>query len=189
MGSFSWLYAEKQKDHQNMLPGDEVFCLIPAEFGGGYIKGEYQDYGILFGQIYDNSGIRVHEHKIENETIHLPDLPTNFDLYELLALWNAPEEFESIYSIVPHVMCENYKTDDNRNIGITIGCFDKDHAKLQFPLKILPYAKKYEDVEGFSKNDPNQGFYPWSYNEDDDEDDSEGGYYEYSEDDYYINYD
>lgn len=59
MGSFSFIRADV-KGSANILYGDTVKLLIPIEFGGGYIKGKYVDYGridengIEYDMIYTN---------------------------------------------------------------------------------------------------------------------------------------
>lgn len=37
MGSFSWLRANVDTEKANIAEGDKFACLIPKEFGGGYI--------------------------------------------------------------------------------------------------------------------------------------------------------
>ena len=67
MGSFSWLRADKTTKRSNLTDGDVYKILIPQEFGGGYIKDTYYDYGCVFE--YD-------------------DAKENADLYGILAYWN-----------------------------------------------------------------------------------------------------
>ena len=45
MGSFSWLKADKLGKVANIVEGAPFKFLIPAEFGGGFVKDHYQDYG------------------------------------------------------------------------------------------------------------------------------------------------
>lgn len=47
MGSFSWLKADKSTKVKNVAFGCSFKFLIPEEFGGGFIKDKYQDYGYL----------------------------------------------------------------------------------------------------------------------------------------------
>lgn len=150
MGSFSWLKADTLTDVANVVSDRPFKFLIPAEFGGGYIKEKYQDYG---------------------------DLGTNdegspkYDMYELLAFWNADMQkkdgtlvrdslkYTGNFPLMKE--CDEY-TYDNRLIGIEIGCYDDDIAKLKYPLKLVSasYKGTYEDCEGRSFSDPNQGFGP-----------------------------
>lgn len=71
MGSFSFIKADV-KDSENILYGDTVKLLIPIEFGGGYIKGKYVDYG------------RIDENGIE------------YDIYELAGIWNSPKILKAL---------------------------------------------------------------------------------------------
>ena len=48
MGSFSWLKADVTTNKANIVEGDKFACLIPEEFGGGYIVDNYRDYGYLY---------------------------------------------------------------------------------------------------------------------------------------------
>ena len=48
MGSFSWLRADKTTKRKNLTKGDRYKILIPKEFGGGFIKDTYYDYGYVF---------------------------------------------------------------------------------------------------------------------------------------------
>lgn len=153
MGSFSFMYADGGKSNQaNMLPGDDVRVLVPALFGGGSLDGVYADYG----------------------DIALAD-ETTVDVYELLALWNSSELRDAL--IGGTGMCEeevNVKGVDDvwtpftRMVGIRVGCYDEDMLRLDWPLRIVPAENgdaTYENVEGVSVGDPNQGFYARAWDE------------------------
>ena len=153
MGSFSFMYADGGKGNQaNMLPGDDVRVLVPALFGGGSLDGVYADYG----------------------DIALAD-ETTVDVYELLALWNSSELRDAL--IGGTGMCEedvNVKGVDDvwtpftRMVGIRVGCYDEDMLRLDWPLRIVPAENgdaTYENVEGVSVGDPNQGFYARAWDE------------------------
>lgn len=150
MGSFSWLKADTLTEVANIVSDKPFKFLIPAKFGGGYIKEKYQDYG---------------------------DLGTNdkgnpkYDMYELLAFWNADMKMKDGTLVREHLKydgefplmkeCDKY-TSDNRSIGIDIGCYDAEIAKLEYPLKLVSasYDGTYEECEGRSFGDPKQGFGP-----------------------------
>lgn len=149
MGSFSWLKADTLTRVANVVYGAPFKFLIPAEFGGGFIKEKYQDYGNL--GIKDNGEVK-------------------YDMYELLAFWNANEKLLDKLNwqgkeegAPPPMMKErDMYTDDNRSIGIQIGCYDNQISKLKYPLKLVSasYKGTYEDCGGRSYSDPNQGFGP-----------------------------
>jgi hypothetical protein len=139
MGSFSWNKADKLTNTENVAYDRPFKFLIPKEFGGGFIKDNYQDYGYLGTK---NDGEPKH------------------DMHEILAFWNKADvkyngEFPLMKEIDEH-------TDYNRGKGIDIGCYDEDILKLKYPLKLVSASFKgtYEDLKTCSLGDPDQGFYP-----------------------------
>lgn len=164
MGSFSWLKADNLTKVANIVDDKPFKFLIPKEFGGGFIKDYYQDYGYLGTKENGNP---------------------KYDMYELLAFWNAhmkmpiytnrcDKEVHASYdgsSVKDHLQWDgdfpmlkeiDEYTNKNRHIGITIGCYDAEIDLLDFPLKLVSasYKGTYEDCEGKSYNDPNQGWTP-----------------------------
>ena len=159
MGSFSWLKADTLTDVVNIAYGHPFKCLIPAEFGGGFVEDVYQDYGYL-GTKEDGS--------------------PKYDMYELLAFWNADEkrpyyifpvreylDWEGKFprrevEQLPFMKEIDQYTDHNRGIGIDIGCYDQQMRKLKYPLKLVSvnYNGTYEQCSGISYSDPEQGFSP-----------------------------
>lgn len=154
MGSFSWLRANVDVKIVNILEGDKIACLIPKEFGGGYIEDTYQDYGNL-GTKEDGS--------------------PKYDLYELLAFWNKDAKYgeKTIGDYLkyggefPNLKETDEFTDANRGIGIDIGCYDREIDRLKYPLKLVSvsYAKNhtYEDCPYKSFRDTEQGFYSYDW--------------------------
>lgn len=146
MGSFSWMKADTLTNVANILEGAPFKCLIPKEYGGGFIKDHYQDYGYLG---HDNE-------------------QREYDMYELLAFWNydAPYKSGKVLDYLqftgefPTMKKIDDYTDDNRIIGIDIGCYDHDVNLLRFPLKLVSctYKGTYEDCTGRSYSDPEQGW-------------------------------
>ena len=147
MGSFSWLKADNLTKIANVQYGAPFKFLIPEEFGGGYIKDYYQDYGYL-GTKEDGT--------------------PKYDMYELLALWNHEIAEERGYELqydgkeMPMMKEIDQHTFYNRNVGINIGCYDKQIDRLKYPLKLVScsYKGSYEDLDTPSYGDPNQGFGP-----------------------------
>lgn len=143
MGSFSWLRADVTTSKANIACGDAFACLIPKEFGGGYIVDNYRDYGDLYDE----------------------DKNVEYDMYELLAFWNKDIVGESLKydGDFPNLKAKDKYTDYNRNRGIDIACYDIDIDTVKYPLKLVSvkYAKThtYEDCKNKSFGDPNQGFY------------------------------
>ena len=142
MGSFSWMRAERGTKKANVKGGDKFKFLIPKEFGGGFIKDEYQDCGHL-GEL-NSDGF------------------SKYDMYELLAFWNKDMLDEELKydGEFPLLKERDRYTRDNRGLGIDIGCYDNEIDKLKYPLKLVSVSYKgtYEDCIGCSYSDPNQGF-------------------------------
>ena len=139
MGSFSWNKADDLTNIENVAYGTSFKFLIPQEFGGGFIKDKYQDYGYLG--------------KKENGE-------PKYDMYELQAFWNKAEglEYKGEYPLMKEI--DEY-TRKNRSKGIDIGCYDDQIASLKYPLKLVSASFKgtYEDLDNPSFGDPDQGFY------------------------------
>ena len=139
MGSFSWNKADDLTNIENIAYGRRFKFLIPKEFGGGFIKDNYQDYGYL--------GTK------ENGE-------PKYDMYELLAFWNKAEDLKfNDESLLMKEIDEH--TNINRGKGIDIGCYDNEIKKLKYPLKLVSVSFKgtYEDLQTCSLGDPDQGFY------------------------------
>ena len=115
MGSFSWNRADKLTQFENVAYGDSFKFLIPKEFGGGFIKDKYQDYGYLG----------------TNE-----EGEPKYDMYELQAFWNNAEDLKYDGELPKLKEIDEY-TRHNRCIGIGIGCYDKEVLELKFPLKYI----------------------------------------------------
>jgi hypothetical protein len=139
MGSFSWNKADKLTAIENVAFGTSFKFLIPKEFGGEFIKDKYQDYGHL--------GTK------ENGE-------PKYDMYELLSFWNKVEglKYDGDYPLMKEI--DDY-TDNNRGLGIDIGCNDGQISKLKYPLKLVSasFYGTYEDLETCSFDDPDQGFF------------------------------
>lgn len=166
MGSFSWLKADPLTKVANIVYKQPFKMLIPVEFGGGYIQDNYRDYGKIGIPANDN----YHDGK-------------EYDMYELLAFWNwgmpyktgivldylrgnLAETLREIYyreneivGIIPLQPINPY-TNENRDIGIDIGCDKHDIDALQYPLKLVSctWNYTYEQTLGRSYSDPNQGW-------------------------------
>lgn len=139
MGSFSWNKADNLTAIENVAYGTSFKFLIPKEFGGGFIKDKYQDYGYL--------GTKE-------------DGEPKYDMYEILAFWNKEEDlkYNGEFPLMKEI--DGY-TNYNRGLGIGIGCYDEEIRKLKYPLKLVSTSFKgsYEDLETCSLGDPDQGFF------------------------------
>lgn len=159
MGSFSFLKADNLTKVANIVYKAPFKFLIPAEFGGGYIKDYYQDYGYL-------------DKETDKYSILYPG--PKYDMHEFLAVWNYKylnqlfENNESKKVIVRTDSNGNINmmpkisddTKHNRNIGIDLFFSDLYYKPFIYQLKLVSCSFKgsYEDCEGVSENDPEQGF-------------------------------
>lgn len=139
MGSFSWYKADKK---DNIVYGDTVKMLIPQEFGGGYILGIYEDYG----DINENGII--------------------YDIYELIAIWNNKKIYNAVkelgYNNPARISSEDKELSHLiRHHGINIACYDEDHPKCKYQIKLVSANcdMTYEECENISLNDEKQGFW------------------------------
>lgn len=157
MGSFSWLKADELTYTANILDGAVFKFLIPKEFGGGYIKDHYQDYGYLGHRCTGDQLINTHRFE------------PKYDMYELLAFWNADHPYKDgkvrdylrFKGEFPQMKEIDDTTRHNRNIGIDIGCHPSQIRTLEYPLKLVSASFKgsYESCKGRSYNDPSQGWH------------------------------
>lgn len=144
MGSFSWLRADRSTKRKNIARGDSYKILIPKEFGGGYVKDVYHDYGMVF----------------------LGGGKEEADLFGILAYWNKCEGMTYDSDTYPSTMadileCGRTYLQSNRCAGVEIGTHKEDVDKLKYPLKLVSasYKGTYEECDGVSYTDPDQGFY------------------------------
>lgn len=156
MGQFSWLDCITQKQIVDNKRED-VYVLVPKEFGGGHIEEKYYDgYGHFGGH----------------------------DIYDLVVDWNVPyidqilkekTEFRSGW-------VEDYEEDfrrlwngepirsgtEKRVLGIAIACYDEDNGRIHYPIKITHDPTAVYEQCGYSLSDPNQGWEEEEYDDDDD---------------------
>lgn len=151
MGSFSWMRADMTTQRANLTEGDSYKILVPIEFGGGYIKDKYWDYGYVNPEVNDKKAVYVNA-KGEKYT-----LTNEHDLYGILAWWNK-DKFDGDMKYI--LECVKTCADEIRGRGIDIGCYDNQINKLKFPLKLVSssYKGTYEDCDMRSYGDPEQGF-------------------------------
>ena len=163
MGCFSWMYATaptSSKEPVNIVPGDKVKVLVPTEFGGGCIDGEYCGYG----RVKDADGVR-------------------YDVHELLTLWNSPTLRGMVArhigvsddKALARKACDNYADsyDYDASVSDALRSFSihwshvwsrktrKYSSLLRYDLKIARPEDDvtYEDCRHFSASDPDQGFW------------------------------
>ena len=179
MGSFSWTRAEHTTKRSNLTTGDKYKILVPKEFGGGYIKDIYYDYGYIFASDNDYKENCDCGYYSANGSFYSANyfrgFAKDYDLYGLLAWWNKEDkkltlsydEFGEPVGTLGFLIFGKTSLQDNRCKGIDIGCYDEQIDKLKYPLKLVSasYKGTYEDCKGRSYGDPNQGFFKayWNY--------------------------
>lgn len=174
MGQFSWITCDSNKQ---VVDGkrQEVYALVPAEFGGGHITEEcYDGYG-HFGKydIYDlvadwNKDTVTKDNFRKPQRNHYSADPDGENAYQRACEhfayeWERSEDFRVLSD---EEMKKKYGQDYKRLIGIDIACYDEQNEKLKYPIKIAEYKfSEYENSKP-SPRDPNQG-----WEEDEEEDD------------------
>ena len=145
MGSFSYIYSDYDLNPNKKVgiqENDIIKVLIPEKFGGGFLKGKYEDCGIF-------------------ETFE----GKKYDLNILFAYFNSnilrnilKENFEINSFEIPDILKEEIKY-----FGLQMMLYDETCYYFDYGLKIIRENdnRKYEEVNFFSINDPNQG---WSEN-------------------------
>lgn len=141
MGCFSFIKAEQSTKIANIQENASFKFLIPKEFGGGFIIDKYRGYG------------------------RLSDGTNEYDMYELLAIWNKeqlPFRGDELEGDIGSLKPIDRFTNNNRCLGIDIGCYSHQINRLKYPLKLVSarYKGTYEDCGGRSYTDPNQGWSP-----------------------------
>ena len=108
---------------------------------GKSIMNKYSEGGTLPVYLYCPNGTKIYEPDYEGYGEF-----GGHDAYALLAQWNRPD-----------LCCGN--EDEDRHIGIDIGCYDEQMARLKYPLKFAESPDlRYEDLPP-AKSCPYQGYF------------------------------
>ena len=180
MGQFSWLDCKTGCQILDDVEQD-VYVLVPKEFGGGHIVEHcYDGYGNFGGcDIYEliadwnrtylkEDHIFPHAIKryywIKMYKQHHPEYHEDIEFKAFEKdWWPAYSDMRLDKKGIEYVTGREYRT-----IGIDLACYDEDNEALPFPIKITydPDAV-YEECKP-SLSDPNQG---WLIEEDEEEED------------------
>ena len=179
MGMFSWIDVDGS---QNITDEDEkVTMLIPNEhkeavakiFGveitGNGIEGKYNGYGSVIDKngtetdVYDvTTFINLCLTSDEQFTEALSQISNHFSDYTQDIAKDIRQAYKDgklktkadLYPMVDGVLADDFRT-----IGIEMACYDKQNARIPYPIKwTVDDRNTYENSE-FSMSDPNQGFY------------------------------
>ena len=150
------LKADRLTKIANVFQDLKIKCLIPKEFGGGYITGYYD---IWDNSLKDDKGLFVEP---------------AYSLYEIVAIWNQENESKqgNGYDVATSPtrnrskrqdrMTPRYNTwisQNNIYIGKNLYSSDEKIDTLKYPLKLvsLSYRGSYESCKGKSFLDPKKG--------------------------------
>lgn len=151
MGQFSWLYSDTEEQMIDDLKADS-YLLVPPAFHneyGEYIKETcYDGYGDFGG--YDVYNLVAKWNK--------DYIPTVIRLIEE-GKWHCCSRDSRYYTLLKkYYNNETTFSDEEREVGITLACYDEDNERLQYPIKITSKPMDYNFVAP-SETDPNQGWY------------------------------
>ena len=179
MGVFSWCTSDTKKSIPcctpfGGLPGT-VYLLNP--FGDPYKESNYEGYGEFDGRDVYDLVVEWNRAYLSPENVPKPERSSyspgeEGDAYYAKAVEKYMATCEAIQAYAAGAtdsfMQEKYgKTlgygdgsDWKRCLGITIACYDEDHVKLRYPIKIVEHPTDYEKA-GISPACPFQGcIYP-----------------------------
>ena len=181
MGCFSWICAD---DDEPMVQGDEAWLLVPPKFEDKYGKAihipSYGGYGDVGEDAeYDCYDLLAewNRDRLQDGMLMLKPAREDFGSYsDAEELWMSNvknwylsrERMRDYQTGLPdEEMEEKYGKYWQREIGIDIGCYDYQMAKLPYQLKFVHRLLRCYDSYDFSPGDPNQGFGNWNDDEDD----------------------
>ncbi len=167
MGQFSWLDCcnEKRAVIDNVY--QDVYVLVPKEFGGRNIKEEcYDGYG-RFGE-YDIYDLVASWNKdyITQDNIRKPRRiewgntkeDNKYFEYALKEYERKCQRLNDFKILSTNEMNAKYSSTWLREIGIDIACGNEQNARLKFPIKITHNPNAVYEKCNPSKSDPYQGW-------------------------------
>jgi len=166
MGQFSWLDCKNTSRQILDDVWEDVYVLVPKEFGGGHIREEYYDgYGRFGGKdIYDLVADWNREYLSKHPNHFLPYAKRRIGDY---SWYPAYADLSKTREEVLAAFGENHFMPEWRSIGIEIACYDEDAESLPYPIKITHDPNAVYETCSFSPSDPNQG---WLMEDDEDDD-------------------
>lgn len=168
MGNFSWCTSDTRKSIPCVLDAYEgapsvVYLLNP--FGTPYKEADYEGYGVFGGRDVFELVAEWNKPFLSSANIKKPDMSRRSQSSEkeeycraALDSYNAKclrlSDFVSGKS--DEYMSNIYGPSWKREIGIDISCYDKEHVKLRYPIKIVEKPCSYNKA-GISPQCPFQG--------------------------------
>jgi len=179
MGAFSWCTSDTQKSIPCCMPfGDlpsTVYLLNP--FGEPYKESYYEGYGVFGGRDAYELVVEWNREYLTSDNIHKPErhryapgkegtehYNRAFNHYlqvcAALAAYAAGASDEFMKENYGELLSYGVKSEWKRCLGIQIACYEENHVKLRYPIKIVEHPMEYEKA-GISPSCPYQGcIYP-----------------------------
>lgn len=141
MGSFSWLRANVDTEKANIAEGDRFACLIPKEFGGGYIEDTYQEGFKAAEEKFNTKNPSIGEVRITPDSLDFINLMEDEHTDEkMLYLYETDEltKAAGIYTDAWHndtyqVNFYGVETNDKFKVIVTVAVYDTEELKLRYP--------------------------------------------------------
>lgn len=143
----------------------DVYALV-ALWNRKYIPKDYQTfYGDLkepkledYGGLYEFEKAKLRKEGLSEEEINMAEEKQRREYYER-GMATYKERIAVLNEFISSDKEYDAKKDVSflREIGIDIACYDKDNAKLKYPIKITSKKMAYDEADA-SKSDPNQGW-------------------------------
>lgn len=178
MGNFSWCTSDTRKsipctDESYSGAPKTVYLLNP--FGAPYKESDYEGYGVFGGRDVYELVAEWNRGFLSPENLHKPEREH----------WSMDAEGQAHYerALTKYMLkCDGIKEyaagasdahmrkyygsvfgygdgfDWKRCLGIDIACYDEDHVKLKYPIKIVETLVPYE-MAGISPSCPFQGYF------------------------------
>lgn len=180
MGVFSWCTSDTKKSIPCRRPFDDlpgtVYLLNP--FGEPYKESSYEGYGKFAGKDVYDLVVEWNREYLAAENIRMPQRNEyapgeRGEGYYTAAMSKYYATCDAIRAYKDGAsddfMRENFGmliapwsngADWKRCLGISLACYDEDHVKLKYPIKIVEHPMPYEEA-GISPGCPFQGcIYP-----------------------------
>lgn len=183
MGCFSWCTSDTRESVpcvDEAYPGAPKTVYLLNPFGDPYKESDYEGYGEFGGHDVYDLIVDWNRKYLTVENLHRPDRDNwPADVDGDAAFGRAMEKYlkkcqgikELAAGASDAYMLEKYGnvfgygdgSDWKRCLGIDIACYDEDHVKLRYPIKIVEVPCDYNEAK-ISPSCPFQGcFYPESY--------------------------
>ena len=160
MGQFSWLDCKTNEQILDDVERD-VYVLVPREFGGGHIKETCYDG---YGNFGDHD---IYDLVVDWNKKYLEDIVKEIDTW--VCDWDEwAKDVLNQYLNGEEPLFQDSCFREKRSFGITLACYDKDNARLRYPIKITHDKNAVYEWCPPSKSDPNQGW-EWESEYDEDE--------------------